>query len=237
MRNWLQQENHAILVVFILTAIVAMESIFSPIAPFFVFYGVLAIAIPLIAGGYRFGRMGAAFRGHWRVFIAVLIVAFFFDVLFVGPIWDAIAQALGHQGSAYWSYSAAIDALLGKAGTRLGIGKDAAQLIFAGYFILWAPIVEELFYRGYLFSSLRKRHSLTTAALVSAAFFGIRHATHFLFLFPAYPLIAAMVWVLDTFILGLAYAYLYEKTESLWPPFLAHLAINVTGFALSALAT
>lgn len=236
MKEWLRSEKRALWAAVVLTAIVAIESVYSPTAPFFILYGILAIALPLVVRDFRFGRLSEAFRGQWRAIAAVFAIALFSDVLFVGAIWDGIVQTAGHSGSAFWSLTAAIDALLGSSGARLGIGKDGAQALFAGYFILWAPIAEELFYRGYLSQSLRPRFGFKAAAMISAAFFGIRHATHFLVLLPAFPLIAALVWVVDAFVIGFAYAFLYEKTKSLWPPFLVHFTINLIGIVLSAVA-
>jgi membrane protease YdiL (CAAX protease family) len=235
LKEGLRIESHALWLAAALTAIVAIESIYLPTAPFFIIYGILAIIIPITVRDFRFGRLTDSFRGHWRVVAAVFAIALFSDVLFIGVIWDGIVQTIGHSGSAFWSLTAAIDALLSKSGTRLGIGKDGAQALFAAYFLLWAPIAEELFYRGYLFQSLRANRGFKAAALISAAFFGIRHATHLLILLPAFPLVAALVWVADAFVIGLAYAYLYEKTESLWPSFLVHFAINLIGMVLSAL--
>lgn len=216
-----------------LTALVALESVGSPTAPFFIVYAIAALVIPIATGGFAFGPLRDAFRGHLALVAGVFVVSFVSDVLFVGPLWDAVATAAGHPGSAYWSMTAAIDALLTTASSAYGFSKDTAQLIFAAYFLLWAPIAEELFYRGYLFGSLRARRSFLTAAVVSSAFFGLRHATHFLYLMPNYPLIAAMVWAFDAFIIGIAYAALYERTKSLWPGFLVHLSINLIGMVLS----
>jgi membrane protease YdiL (CAAX protease family) len=123
-----------------------------PTAPFFIIYGIPAIIIPIAVRDFRFGRLAESFRGHWRVVAAVFAIALFSDVLFIGVISDGIVQTIGHGGSAFWSLTTATDALLSKSGMRLGIGKDAAQALFAAHFPLWAPIAEELFIAGILFN-------------------------------------------------------------------------------------
>jgi membrane protease YdiL (CAAX protease family) len=68
---------------------------------------------------------------------------------------------------------------------------------------------------------------------VSAAFFGIRHATHLFFLWPNVPWIAAASWAAGAFVFGLFMSYLYEKTRSLYPLMLVHAGVNIIEIALS----
>jgi membrane protease YdiL (CAAX protease family) len=80
---------------------------------------------------------------------------------------------------------------------------------------------------------LRSRWGFPASALVSAAFFGIRHATHFIFLYPHLPWIAAASWAASAFVFGLIMSWLYEKTRSLYPPMLVHAVINLIDLLLS----
>jgi membrane protease YdiL (CAAX protease family) len=68
---------------------------------------------------------------------------------------------------------------------------------------------------------------------VSAAFFGLRHATHLFFLRPNVPLVAAGSWVVGTFVFGWLMSYLYEKTRSLYPLMLIHAGVNLIEIMLS----
>lgn len=76
--------------------------------------------------------------------------------------------------------------------------------------VIIAPIVEELFFRGFLFQAL-KPHSSWAAYLVSAGFFALLH-----------PPVALMV---EGLLIGLFLAYLVAKTKSIWPGVVIH-AIN-----------
>ena len=82
-----------------------------------------------------------------------------------------------------------------------------------GLIVLGAAFAEEVFFRGFFFSGLRQRYSLWPAALISGVSFGIVHA-------PTGPLA-----VIPLAVLGVALAWLYERTGSLWLCVIAH-AIN-----------
>ncbi len=80
-----------------------------------------------------------------------------------------------------------------------------------------APVVEELFFRGFLFAGLRRRLGWVKAGLISAALFSLIHFTP-----TAMPPI---------FLLGCIFALLYEKSRSLWPAILVHATMNAVGVA------
>ncbi|MBA2692557.1 MAG: CPBP family intramembrane metalloprotease [Rubrobacter sp.] len=95
-------------------------------------------------------------------------------------------------------------------------------ILFAIAIAVLAPFAEEMFFRGMVFGWLR-RHGFWIAALISAGLFGIAHGVNFIF--PA------------SFALGLLNAYAYEKSGSLWPAIVAHMAFNGTSLvALLALS-
>ena len=79
------------------------------------------------------------------------------------------------------------------------------------------PIVEELFFRGYLFGLYRRRHSLPVAYVAAGLLFAILHAN------PAMssPLQNLAV-VAQAFALGCLLAFLYQWTGSLLPGMVAH---------------
>lgn len=98
-----------------------------------------------------------------------------------------------------------------EAMTRLGsdgVGFPLALAIVA----LVAPIVEEIFFRGFLYGGLRGRIGVVGAMLASSVFFTALHFTLELFL--------------PIFVLGLFLAWLYEYTGSLYPGILLHAANN-----------
>lgn len=90
------------------------------------------------------------------------------------------------------------------------VGAILARVLIAGL----APITEEIFFRGFVFGGLRARLPLWLAALISGVLFGLVHAPTGI---TTLPLLSA---------LGVALAWLYERTGSLGPPMIAHAVNN-----------
>lgn len=78
---------------------------------------------------------------------------------------------------------------------------------------LWAPIVEEITFRGVLYGALRARFGVGTSALVSAVIFTLPHGY-------------AVAGSVSVLVSGLLWAYAYELTGSLLPGLLAHSVNN-----------
>jgi hypothetical protein len=84
------------------------------------------------------------------------------------------------------------------------------------YFVLCiciiGPIVEELFFRGFLYPALRKKVGSILSIFLSAALFSLLHMT--------------FVGFLPIFFLGILLAYIYEKSGSLLPSITIHIIHN-----------
>ncbi len=91
-----------------------------------------------------------------------------------------------------------------------------AALLAGGVF---APIAEEVFFRGYLHAGLRARLGHGCGLVLSSSLFAVAHV-----LPTSWPPI---------FLLGLLFALLFEATGSIWPAIAAHSAINVLGLLAS----
>jgi hypothetical protein len=112
------------------------------------------------------------------------------------------------------------------AATALGLGiKLEPQAVLArldtsgwAFFLtllsaaVWAPVAEEIFFRGFLYGSLRGRIGARGAMIASTFFFTALHFSLDAFI----PL----------FVLGLCLAWLYEKTGSLYPGMILHASNN-----------
>jgi uncharacterized protein len=105
---------------------------------------------------------------------------------------------------------------------ELGFNTGVAGAIMAGLaIVVVAPFAEEVFFRGFLFGSLRRLTSLWPAALGSGFFFGIIHlSTGDLSVVP--PLAY----------LGVLLALLYARTGSVWPCIAVHTFNNALAFTL-----
>jgi membrane protease YdiL (CAAX protease family) len=81
-------------------------------------------------------------------------------------------------------------------------------------FVVFAPLFEEMIFRGLLFATLRRRFAWPSAAILSAGLFGIAHGYGLMGL-------AGVWWS------GMLWAWVYEKTGSLLPGILAHAGNNL----------
>lgn len=218
----------AMAVAAILSLLVAWESIYPKWAPYFLIYAALAILIPIAAGTCVFGSFMGSLAGHLpEIAIAGAGMAFWeiglfhwvYEVLWLGRLGRAADPSL--------SVPAAVRSLLSLAQAKTGIDPKRGETIFAGYTLLWAPIGEELFYWGYLFSQTRPAWGFPVAALATSGMFAFRHAVHFLYFRRGLPIVPAAVLALSAFGSGLMNCWLYEKAGSLWPLIVLHVLMNV----------
>ncbi len=75
-----------------------------------------------------------------------------------------------------------------------------------------APVVEELFFRGFVFAGLRQKYGWQKSAFISAALFALLHLTP--------------TAIIPIFVLGYIFAYLYYRSDSIWPAILMHVLTN-----------
>ena len=89
--------------------------------------------------------------------------------------------------------------------------------------VVFAPVVEELFFRGFLFQGFRQKHGWTNGMLLSSAIFSLAHLDP--------------VAIIPTFILGCLLAYMYHRSNSVWPGIILHILINAMGLCAAYAAT
>jgi len=80
---------------------------------------------------------------------------------------------------------------------------------------VFAPIVEEIFFRGFLFQGFRQKYGWVNAALLSSAVFAVAHLDP--------------VALIPTFVLGAVLAYVYHRSNSVWPGVILHFLVNAFG--------
>lgn len=83
-----------------------------------------------------------------------------------------------------------------------------------------APVVEEIFFRGFLYRSLRNRFGIASASIIAGVMFGAIHTQ--------YPLIVRP----ELAFFGVIAALLYERTGSLLPGIAMHSFIDASGFEI-----
>ncbi|MDR4479375.1 MAG: CPBP family intramembrane glutamic endopeptidase [Nitrospira sp.] len=101
-------------------------------------------------------------------------------------------------------------------------GTSSTLVVSLMEYVLFAPIFEELAFRGLLFGILRRRFQWGAAAMLSAALFALAHGY-------------GLIGFLSVFWSGLIWAWAYERTGSLWPGMIGH-AVNNLLVCLSVMA-
>lgn len=112
--------------------------------------------------------------------------------------------------------------------------------------VTYAPVLnmflalgEETGWRGYLYPWLKTRFGKTGGRLLGGVIWGIWHWP-LMFLtgyeygaeYPGWPVLGPLCFCIFTVSTGIFLDVLYEKTECIWIPSLAHGAINAATFAL-----
>jgi len=98
-----------------------------------------------------------------------------------------------------------------------------AVAVFA---LLIAPLVEELFFRGYLYGALENAFGRTLAVIVVGLVFGMFHGVQYA---------GAPTALLAVTVMGLATTWVRAITGGLWPCIVLHLLYNLVGVSLLVL--
>lgn len=81
--------------------------------------------------------------------------------------------------------------------------------------VLMAPVLEEIVFRGFVYTRLKRGMPILVAAILSSLLFGAMHGT--------------TIWFAYTFVFGMLLTWCFEKYKSLMANILLHMAFNVTG--------
>jgi membrane protease YdiL (CAAX protease family) len=117
-------------------------------------------------------------------------------------------------------YSVLVNPPPDKLPDELGAKDSTLLAVLTGVFVIAvAPLAEEFFFRGFLFQALRNSWGPVFGALSSAVIFSAIHAEPDKFVQLA--------------ILGTALAFVFNKTDSLWPCIMLHALNNTLAFAVT----
>jgi CAAX protease family protein len=146
------------------------------------------------------------------------------DLGFARAPWGVSARLVGGAFLIYWGFGVVWQMVT----RRLGIPLQPDMLknfpagwlglalaLFLGAVI--APVAEETFFRGFLFAGLRNNYPFWIAAGVSASIFAAGHMV------PGA--------ILPLYVLGFLFAWLRERTGSIWPSIAMHVLNNGLYFA------
>lgn len=129
---------------------------------------------------------------------------------YVAILFLSIAMCIGVNNLLYMSGLTVMDESYNEATTAMYSADFGLQILCLGILI---PIVEELVFRGLMFKRLNYSMSFMHAASYSALAFGIFHGN--------------LVQMIYAIVLGMLFAYLYEKYGSIKAPICAHIVMNL----------
>jgi membrane protease YdiL (CAAX protease family) len=214
------------------TLLAVLESATLPWAPFLILYA-LALPLPALSlGTARFGPWGAGFAARPGAVAGLSLAILAWEIGLMGFLYESIARRGAGGSLARVSPGAAMDALLEETGARHGLSLKAVRAWSAAYFLLWAPLAEELFFWGYLYPAWRPAYGAPATAGLVAAWFAARHGAHFLFLRGPYPWPAALAFMASAGGAAFGNGLLYEACGSLWPLIALHFVSNLLALSL-----
>ena len=85
--------------------------------------------------------------------------------------------------------------------------------------VIMAPVLEEIVFRGLMYTRLKKGLPVIAAAIITSLTFGVVHGT--------------IIWAIYTFIFSLVLIWVFERFQSLAACILLHMAYNLSGMAMS----
>lgn len=95
--------------------------------------------------------------------------------------------------------------------------------------VLLVPMAEEVLFRGLIFGSLHRRNRLLAYA-ISTVFFAFIHVMGYIGSYNIWMLLLCFVQYLPA---GIALAWAYERSGSIYAPILIHTAVNAIGMLSS----
>ena len=176
-------------------------------------------------------------QGGWFVGVALLLAsrierprAWHFGLrgAELGPAlgWAALGMLVFYLVTALYGTYIQPDA---EQGTVEALGGDQGTLglIVAGAMVIAvAPVVEEVFFRGFLYGALRSRLGIWLAAGINGALFGVIHYS--------FESVEALLLVPPLALLGFLFCLVYERTGSLLPVIGMHAFNNTVAYAVQA---
>ena len=95
----------------------------------------------------------------------------------------------------------------------------SALLLVAGFGVVIAPLVEELIFRGFVFSIFERTHGRLAAVLITAGFFSLIHGPQYDW---HWQILLLLMYV------GIVFGAVRAVTKSIVPPTIIHASYNMT---------
>jgi membrane protease YdiL (CAAX protease family) len=121
---------------------------------------------------------------------------------------------------------------LGKEMQDFGLASATGFACFAVFITLLHSLLEEYYWRWFVFGWLKRCSSVGVAMLLSSVGFAAFHLVLLAEYFPGQFFLAVLPFGLCTGIGGLIWAWLYDRTGSIYVPWLSHLIVDAGLFVI-----
>ena len=115
--------------------------------------------------------------------------------------------------------------LVEKRTLTFAVDHTAAEWATIAVTMIWAPIFEEILFRGYVFQALRGHMAWLGAAVISGALFAAGHWPGWIYLQGLHS--GLVMQTVSITILGIVLAAVFEHGQSLWPCIILHTLNNL----------
>jgi len=171
--------------------------------------GAVILYFALVKYKERLSSLGIGLSGFYKNAIAgIMAYVFIFPILIVALIVSMLLlNAIGYKQPPQPVFDIFIEE------------KRNSMILFLAIFVaVLGPIIEEIFFRGFLYSALKKHVGIFAGVAISGALFSALHAN--------------LAGFLPIMILGVLMAFLYETTGSLITSISVHILHNsiILGF-------
>ena len=140
-----------------------------------------------------------------KAYILPCVIAFFYSMFYTLITYDSTLNSTSVTHSSAVSYGI------------FGIPVLALALLIS------APVTEEIMCRGIMMNTLKRSFSSGIAIIISSAIFGMIHI-----------MAGGVSLAIGAFVMGLVFAIIYEKTNSLFIAIVAHAVANLPEFIFYA---
>jgi hypothetical protein len=115
---------------------------------------------------------------------------------------------------------------------EFGAATPAGFLLLAGFLAIFHSLLEEYYWRWFVYGRLRRHVPLSAALLLAALAFMGHHIVVLGVYFPGWFWPAVLPFSLGIAVGGVVWAWLYERTGSLVGPWLSHLIVDAAVMAI-----
>ncbi len=150
--------------------------------------------------GASLNSLGLGTSGlHWPKIVGWAALALGLSIV-AGLVYQLIVMGLG------------IDSLEPSPVPERLLGEGVVRAFTVGILVIVGPAAEEIFFRGFLLPAFVQGIGVIPGMIVASAIFAVAHGD--------------LTVLLPTFASGAVLSWLYLRTRSLWPGFLAHAGQN-----------